>query len=112
MANTAAEVIWLTHLLKDLRVSAVPRPVILCDNKAAVFISSNLVSHKQAKHIELDYHFTRYLVLVGRLATQFVPTEQNVADLFTKSLSPPLFHQFRSKLSVNSNPTLAGGCQL
>ena len=107
MANTASEVIWLTHLLHDLRVSLIARPVILCDNKAAVFISTNPVSHKRAKHIELDYHYTRDLVLAVRVVTQFVPTGLNVADVFTKSLSRPLFLRFRSKLRIDLNPTLS-----
>ncbi|KAF5444723.1 hypothetical protein F2P56_033831, partial [Juglans regia] len=74
LASTAAEVLWLDHLLRDLRVSTTDRPLLLCDNKSAIFLSSNPVSHKRSKHIDLDYHFLRELVVAGRIRTQHIPT--------------------------------------
>lgn len=106
LANAAADIVWLTHLLSDLRVSLPSQPVLLCDNQGAIFIGGNPVSHKRAKHIELDYHFTRELVAAKKLVTQFVPSNLNVADIFTKSLSRPAFTFLRSKLCVMANPTL------
>ncbi|KAK9067609.1 hypothetical protein SSX86_011720 [Deinandra increscens subsp. villosa] len=74
MANTAAEIIWITHLLQELHALPPDRPTLLCDNKSAIFMSQNPVSHKRAKHIDLDYHFIRELVTSGKLHTKFVPT--------------------------------------
>ena len=71
------------------------------------FFSSNLVYHKRVKHVELDYHFLRELVIAGKLRTQYVPSHLQVADIFTKSISRPIFEFFRSKLHVCSNPTLS-----
>ena len=82
------------HLLDDLKVSIPQWPFLLCDNKSAIFLSSNPVSHKRAKHVELDYHFLRELVLAGKLRTQYVPSHLQVADIFTKSVSKPLFELF------------------
>ena len=59
LALIAAELLWLTHLLGDLKVSIPQRPLLLFDNKSAIFLSSNPVSHKWAKHVELDYYFLR-----------------------------------------------------
>ena len=73
LAMTAAELLWLTHLLHDLKVPIPQQPLLLCDNKSAIFLSSNPVSHKRAKHVELDYHFLRELVVAGKLRTQYVP---------------------------------------
>ncbi|GKA08398.1 retrovirus-related pol polyprotein from transposon RE1 [Tanacetum coccineum] len=94
MANTAAEIIWITHLLRELHALPPDRPTLLCDNKSALFMSQNPVSHKRAKHIDLDYHFVRELVASGKLYTKFIPTKLQVADIFTKSLPRP---QFESK---------------
>ena len=106
LAMTAAELLWLTHLLHDLKVPIPQQPLLLCDNKSAIFLSSNPVSHKRAKHVELDYHFLRELVVAGKLRTQYVPSHLQVADIFTKTVSQPLFEFFQSKLHVHSNPTL------
>ncbi|XP_014506456.1 uncharacterized protein LOC106766224 [Vigna radiata var. radiata] len=38
MANAAAELIWITHLLHDLHISHQAR-TLLCDNKSAIFLS-------------------------------------------------------------------------
>ena len=79
----------------------------MCDNKSVIFLSSNPISHKRAKHVDLDYHFLRELVIAGKLRTKYVPSHLQVFDLFTKSVSRPLFDFFRTKLHVCSNPTLS-----
>lgn len=105
LALTGAEL--LTHLLRDLRISLPQQPFLLCDNKSAIFFTNNPVSHKRAKHVELDYHFLRELVVAGKLLTQYVPSHLQVADIFTKSVPRPLFQFFCSKLHVYSNPMLS-----
>ena len=107
LALTAAEVLWLTHLLRDLRVTLTHRPLLLCDNKSAIFLSSNPVFHKRAKHIDLDYHFLYELVVAGTLCLQHVLPHLQLADIFTKSVSRDLDVFFRSKLRVCVNPTLS-----
>lgn len=94
MANTTAELIWITHLLHDLNALPSERPTLLCDNLSAIFLSQNPVAHRRAKHIDIDYHFVRELVSSGKLHTKFVPTKLQVADIFTKPLPRPLFESF------------------
>ncbi|XP_071714595.1 secreted RxLR effector protein 161-like [Rutidosis leptorrhynchoides] len=74
LANTAAKIIWITHLVRELHVLYSSRPTILCDNKSALFLSQNPVFNKRSKHIDIDFHFIRELVAFGRLSTTFVPT--------------------------------------
>ncbi|GKF30561.1 uncharacterized mitochondrial protein-like protein, partial [Tanacetum coccineum] len=62
MANTATEIVWITHLLQEMHALPPERPTMLCDNRSALFLTQNLVSHKRVKHIDLDYHFVRQLV--------------------------------------------------
>ena len=57
------------HLLHDLKVSFPRWPLLLYYNKSTIFLSSNPISHKQAKHVKLDYHFLRELVVAGKLHT-------------------------------------------
>ena len=94
LAMTAAELLWLTHLLHDLKVPIPQQPLLLCDNKSAIFLSSNPVSHK---HVELDYHFLRELVVAGNFAPSMCPP---TSKLLTSS--PKVF----LNLSLNfSNPS-------
>ncbi|KAD3068636.1 hypothetical protein E3N88_36516 [Mikania micrantha] len=104
MANTAAEILWVINLLRDLQVFTSETPTLFCDNKSAIFLTQNPVSHKRAKHIDLDYHFIRELVTSGRLRTIFLSSKLQVADIFTKSLPRSQFEHFRDRLCIRPPP--------
>ncbi|GJZ67929.1 uncharacterized mitochondrial protein-like protein [Tanacetum coccineum] len=109
MANTATEIVWITHLLQEMHALPPERPTMLCDNRSALFLTQNLVSHKRVKHIDLDYHFVRQLVASGKLHTRFVPSKLQVADIFTKSLPRPQFEFFRKLLRLGPPPSRLRG---
>uniref|UniRef100_A0A251TUQ9 Putative zinc finger, CCHC-type n=1 Tax=Helianthus annuus TaxID=4232 RepID=A0A251TUQ9_HELAN len=109
MANTAAEIIWITHLLRELHALPASRPTILCDNRSAIFLTQNPVSHKRVKHLDIDYHFIRELVSAGKLHTRFIPSKLQVADIFTKSLPYPQFDTFRKMLRLGPPPSRLRG---
>lgn len=73
-------------MLSDLKVSG-PEPVALhCNNQVAIQITSNPVFHEMMKHIEIDCHLVRNLVLKGVVATKFVYLDTQLEDLFTKTI--------------------------
>nr|XP_043615787.1 secreted RxLR effector protein 161-like [Erigeron canadensis] len=110
MANTAAEIIWITHhTLCELHALPPTRPTILCDDHSAFFLTQNPISHKRVKHIELDYHFIRELVASRKLHTRFIPTKLQVADIFMKSLPKPQFEFFCSLLHLGPPPSRLRG---
>ncbi|KAJ9552883.1 hypothetical protein OSB04_016928 [Centaurea solstitialis] len=80
-----AQVLWLRNQLQDydIQLSKIP---IYCDNTSAIAIANNPVLHSKTKHIEVRYHFIRDHVMNGDIELHFVPTEYQLADLFTKPL--------------------------
>jgi hypothetical protein len=63
-------------------------------------MTRNPIAQKRSRHINIDIHFVRKLVCNGVLKIQHVPSNLQIADIFTKSPSKSLFMLFRSKLHV------------
>ena len=89
MAHTSCELMWIKHFLEELSFEVTLPIDMYCDNQAAVNIASNPVFHERTKHIEVDCHLIRERLEKGIIATPFVSTRAQLADLFTKPLCKP-----------------------
>ncbi|TQD70684.1 hypothetical protein C1H46_043779 [Malus baccata] len=87
LANTVAEITWICKLLADISYSLPHSPKIWCDNLSAISLAKNPVFHARTKHVEIDYHYIREKVLANQVSVQFICTQDQVADICTKSLS-------------------------
>ncbi|GAA0187190.1 transmembrane signal receptor [Lithospermum erythrorhizon] len=87
LAFTAAEITWLQYILKDLCIALSSAPLVLCDNISATYLAHNPVLHSRTKYTAIDYHFVREKVLLGDLLVNHVPTQHQLADVFTKPLT-------------------------
>ena len=56
--------------------------------------------HKRSKHIDQRYHYIRELVAERRIKIEYIPTDQNVVDMFTKPLASDRFVKLRDQLMV------------
>ncbi|KAJ9557956.1 hypothetical protein OSB04_012570 [Centaurea solstitialis] len=99
-----AQVLWLRNQLQDydIQLSKIP---IYCDNTSAIAIANNPVLHSKTKHIEVRYHFIRDHVMNGDIELHFVPTEYQLADLFTKPLDVTRFNMLLSELGMMAATT-------
>ncbi|KAJ9542546.1 hypothetical protein OSB04_029052 [Centaurea solstitialis] len=106
-----AQVLWLRNQLQDydIQLSRIP---IYCDNTSAIAIANNPVLHSKTKHIEVIYHFIRDHVMNGDIELHFVPTEYQLADLFTKPLDVTRFNMLISELGIMAATTSSLDAQL
>ena len=100
LANATTELIWVQTLLNELRVNHSPVARLWCDNIGATYLSANPVFHARTKHIEVDYHFVRERVAKKLLDIRFIPTNDQVADGFTKALSWRKLEEFKNNLKL------------
>lgn len=75
-------------------------PPILIDNEAAITLSEANTFYKRAKHIETHYHSVRHSIRDGKTRVFYVNTKDNIANFFTKPLTPILFNKFRELLGL------------
>lgn len=92
-ANLAAEVLCTRSLLKELLFPLSQSAILWCDNQSALALASNLDLHSKSKHIELDIQFLKDKVLIRdkvltkEIDLRYVPSEDQLAECFTKALS-------------------------
>ncbi|XP_048491346.1 uncharacterized mitochondrial protein AtMg00810-like [Beta vulgaris subsp. vulgaris] len=104
MTLTICEVMWLKQLFKGLGVTHMDKTPLYCDNQAALAIASNPVHHEKTKHVDIDCHFIRDKTSEGVIVPSYVPSKQQVADVFTKLLSIQQHQKLLSKLGVQLPP--------
>ena len=73
---------------------------IFYDNTSAIAITENPVQHSRTKHIDIRYHFIREHVMNGTMELHFVPSEKQLADIFTKALGKSTFTRLVSELGM------------
>ena len=73
---------------------------IYCDSQSAIAISHNPIHHSMTKHIDITYHFIKDHVLNGNIELIFVPSDDEIADLFTKALDNTKFNGFLNKMGM------------
>ncbi|KAM1069966.1 hypothetical protein ACFX15_001756 [Malus domestica] len=104
LAHTAAELTWICKIFRDLGFPLSQTPTLWCDNISAISLASNPVFHARTKHVEIDYHYIRELVLANLIKVHFVCSQDQLADIHTKSLSKSRFTALKSKLPLGSSP--------
>ena len=81
-----SELVWLKTLLASLGVFPTQAMKLFCDSQAAIHIAKIPVFHERIKHIEIDCHFVQERLVRRDLILSYLPSRQQLADLFTKAL--------------------------
>ena len=100
MAMVTCKLMWIKQFLQELRFCEVVQMKLYCDNQAALHIASNPVFHERTKHIEIDCHFIREKLLSKVIVTEFINSNDQPADILTKSLRGPRIQSICSKLGA------------
>ena len=99
-AEATSQAIWLRRILKDMGEKQSGPTTINCDNKSTIAMEKNPVHHSRTKHIAIKYHFIREAETNMKIRLEYCPTEDQIADIFTKALPRPRFELLRAMLGV------------
>jgi len=89
------EVKWLTQILQELNYKVQKPILVFIDNQSAIKIGENDVEHDRTKHIDIKYYFIRDSVYENEIKLVYVPTDEQIADIFTKAVTPKVHNKFR-----------------
>ena len=108
LSEAVSECLWLQQLIKDINLKGVQsRPAnMLCDNTPAISLAANPCYHKKSKHIDIKHHHVRDHISQGTITLNHVPTDENIADGYTKALAYPLFKKFQ----INCTQPISKNC--
>jgi hypothetical protein len=104
---TVREAVWLRKLLAGLFGQMMDPTVIHCDNQSCVKLLENPISHDSTKHVEIKYHYICDMVQRKEVRVEYLPTDEQIANVLTKPLAKSKFVYFRDKLGVTENVPLA-----
>lgn len=97
LSDAGKEALYAKNILTEFFTVALPIPINM-DNKGAGNIAENDVNNKLTKHIDIRYHFVRQYIQMKVMELFYVPTDLNVADIFTKALGPDVFNRLACML--------------
>ena len=87
LATATQEAKFLRQLLPDLMCLPCESVCTYIDNQGAIALANNPVHHKRSKHIDMKYHYVRLEIQNGIVELIYIPTDNNVADVFTKPIT-------------------------
>ena len=95
-----SEVKLIKTLLKEFEIEIKNQICIYEDNAGAISISKCGNLTKNSKYIETHYHFVNENYLEGTIDIIKINSDENPADIFTKSLGRIKFEKFRANLKL------------
>ena len=97
------QLLWMKKLLHDYGILQ-DTMCVFCDNTNAINLSKNSVQHSKSKHIEIRYHFIWDLVEDNVVCLEFIHTDNQKAEFFTKPLHGPWFESLHKTIGVGTIP--------
>ncbi|OMO69396.1 Integrase, catalytic core [Corchorus capsularis] len=100
LSSCVTQAIWLRSLLKELHFAQMEPTEVSVDSKSIIALAKNPLFHERSKHIDTGFHFVRECVANKVVQLNYVKSQEQVADIFTKALKINDFLRLRNMLGV------------
>jgi hypothetical protein len=100
--HAAKEAIWLRRLLTELFQPINSPTTLFSDSKSAIALAQDGHYHARTKHIDIRYHFIRYIIEAGSIKLVYCPTDDMTADTLTKALPSVKAKHFAAALGLTT----------
>lgn len=102
LTDLAKQCYWHRQFAGELGQDISYSTPMLADNQGSIFLATNPAHDRRTKHIDIRYHYIREFVENGYGDIFWCPTEDQVADAFTKSLPYPTHVKFVEAMGISS----------
>jgi len=110
LSAAAQEAMYLKTLIEELGFEVQLPMTIFQDNQGSIFLAEGKGNHSRTKHIDIRHHFIRDLVEDKLIHVTYLPSNRNLADIFTKPLDQLKFAAHRgammSDVGAEHNPSV------
>ncbi|XP_059223384.1 uncharacterized protein LOC131997099 [Stomoxys calcitrans] len=102
MSLTAAiqESVYLKKLEMELNPKIEEAMKIFCDNKGAIQVALNNNYSNRTKHVDIKAKFIRQKIDEEEVTLEYIPTNEMLADVFTKAVSSQKLQYLRNKFGL------------
>ena len=100
--HAAKEAIWLRRLIGEVFKPIDGPTVLFSDSQSAIALAKDGHYHARTKHIDIRYHFIRYIIEEGTMKLNYCPTDDMTADTLTKALPSMKAKHFATALGLST----------
>ena len=91
---------WTQNILQEFGYLVNRPSTLLIDNQSALTVAKNPEHHGRMKHLDLKYFWLRDQVEYSFISPVYIPTSDQVADIFMKALPRVTIEKFRLLLGL------------
>ena len=98
LSEVVKELKFIVQLLQTMNIEVELPITVYVDNVGAIWLSSNRTTSDRTKHIDIRTSLGTEYQEDGKIIIQFVKSEDNEADIFTKNTTNAIFQNHQKKL--------------
>ena len=100
ITHVTKEALWLWSFISQLFAPFTEAIELNSNNQSVIALTRDHQYHTRMKHIDIHFHFIRWVIEDKKIKLVYCPTEDMVADVLTKALPSPKVKHFASALGL------------
>ena len=102
VTDAVKDVVWLRQLLNEIYCRQKDPTPVWCDNQSAIALVRSDQFRNRTKHIGVRFHYIRQQEKRRVIHVRFIRTDEQPADMMTKSLCSPSLESCRRKINMTN----------
>ena len=98
LGHTGKLVLGMRQVLEEIGFQQPGASVIFEDNNACIVMANSRYTSSKMRHMKINHHLIREYIQRGEIMLKYCPSEEMIADMFTKAVTVTLFTTFRNIL--------------